>query len=123
MEDLSESGHIRGSDAQIARLDGAQNIPLPETPDEPTPELEAIQDPNDESDGGGKAKPGKRTWNWFRRDSRDLKQKVNQASYQHKTEIDLFTESNRHSRKSHGRGSGDEIARFKTKRRQRGRRC
>lgn len=80
VDDLPEAGQMRGSDAQIALLDGAQNIALPETPDEPMSEPEAMQDPNDGSDGGSKTKPGRKTWSWFRRDSRDLKRKVNQAS-------------------------------------------
>lgn len=76
VQDLPEVGDSRGNDAQVALLDGAQNIPLPESPDEITSEPELMQDPKTESDEGPKTKAGRKTWSWLRRDSRDLKRKV-----------------------------------------------
>jgi len=53
------------TDAQIALLDGAQNIALPDTPDE------ASEAPTISPDTDPKQTPSKRsTWSWLRRDSR-----------------------------------------------------
>ncbi|KIX03009.1 uncharacterized protein Z518_06559 [Rhinocladiella mackenziei CBS 650.93] len=61
-----------GKDAQIALMDGAQNIPLPETPDEVTGEPEMIPDSGKAETEHSKTKPRIR-WSWLRRDSRDVK--------------------------------------------------
>lgn len=59
-------------DAQLALMDGAQNIPLPQTPDE------VLDEPGIADDGGKSAaestapKP-RTTWSWMRRDSREVK--------------------------------------------------
>jgi hypothetical protein len=54
-------------DAQVALMDGAQMIPLPETPQEVTEEPSMIEP------GSSKVPERKswRTWSWLRRDSRD----------------------------------------------------
>jgi hypothetical protein len=63
--DLPVAGDTQGNDAQVALLDGAQNIALPATPDETseekswTPEASSKQSPSKRS-----------TWSWLRRDSR-----------------------------------------------------
>lgn len=63
--DLPVAGETRGNDAQVALLDGAQNIALPDTPDELSEEPAMIPDVN------SKQTPSKRsTWSWLRRDSR-----------------------------------------------------
>jgi hypothetical protein len=62
---LPVAGETRGNDAQLALLDGAQNIALPVTPNETTEEPAMI------SDLDSKQTPSKRsTWSWLRRDSR-----------------------------------------------------
>lgn len=59
-----------GGDAQIALMQGAQNIALPpETPSELTENPISIAEPVTE-----KQTPKKNTWSWLRRDSRDNKQ-------------------------------------------------
>jgi hypothetical protein len=72
--DLPVAGETKGNDAQIALMNGAQNIPLPDTPDEVTeepPMLEgsatAIEDSTTSANDGKKKKS---TWSWLRRDSR-----------------------------------------------------
>lgn len=60
-------GH--GGDAQIALLNGAQNVALPpETPGELVEEPESTFPPVEQQ-----SEPKKKTWNWLRRDSRDAK--------------------------------------------------
>ena len=66
-------------DAQLALMDGAQNVQLPDSP------REEIADP-----AGGEStadKPSSRrkrtTWSWMRRDSRDAKRKVGLDSKHH----------------------------------------
>lgn len=60
-----------GGDAQVAIMNGAQNIALPpETPSELTEDPVSFIDPATES------KPKKNTWNWLRRDSRDTKRQT-----------------------------------------------
>ena len=77
VQDLPVAGETKGNDTQVALLDGAQNIALPETPDEITSEQEAIQDPTTGSDKDSeKKKLSRKTWSWLRRDSRDAKRKV-----------------------------------------------
>jgi len=57
-------------DAQLALMNGAQNIALPpETPGE------LIEEPKDLIDVASKVKPKRSTWSWIRRDSRDSKRK------------------------------------------------
>lgn len=59
-------------DAQVALMDGAQNIPLPDTPQEVTEEPSAI-------DSGSTQFPERKTWNtwsWLRRDSRDYQRQT-----------------------------------------------
>ena len=70
-EDLPEAGETRDNDAQIALMEGAQNTPLPETPDELTEEPM----PTTETAKGKKSKM-KLTWNWLTRDSRYSKRKA-----------------------------------------------
>lgn len=62
---LPVAGAIRGNDAQLALLDGAQNIALPVTPNEIAEEPAMIPDTD------APQTPSKRsTWSWLRRDSR-----------------------------------------------------
>jgi hypothetical protein len=63
--DLPVAGDTRGNDAQVALLDGAQNIALPATPDETSEEKTWPPE------ASSKQSPSKRsTWSWLRRDSR-----------------------------------------------------
>ena len=63
--DLPVAGDTRGNDAQVALLDGAQNIALPATPDETSEEQTWPPE------ASSKQSPSKRsTWSWLRRDSR-----------------------------------------------------
>ncbi|OAP63391.1 hypothetical protein AYL99_02618 [Fonsecaea erecta] len=69
-----------GKDAQIALMDGAQNIPLPpETPNELSEEPSIIQGdtkgPTEDAPSRSRA-----TWSWLRRDSRDAKRQKNEAT-------------------------------------------
>lgn len=68
-----------GKDAQLALMDGAQNIPLPQTPNETTEEPEMIQEGLQPA---AEAAPpsSKTTWSWLRRDSRDVKRQRNEAT-------------------------------------------
>ena len=55
-----------GGDAQVALMNGAQNVALPpETPSELT------EDPVEMSESTDQPAPKKNTWSWLRRDSRD----------------------------------------------------
>lgn len=63
--DLPVAGDTRGNDAQVALLDGAQNIALPATPDE-TLEAQTWSPEADTKQSQSK----KSTWSWLRRDSR-----------------------------------------------------
>lgn len=81
VQDLPVAGETQGDDAQVALLDGAQNIALPETPDEIKTEPEVTQIPGIGSGKGSDHKPTKRTWSWLRRDSRDHKGKVRKDSW------------------------------------------
>lgn len=73
---LSVAGESRSSDAQIALMNGAQNIPLPDVPDTPDGILASAED---QEDGKGKEKETVRhskspfKWSFLRRDSRDGK--------------------------------------------------
>ena len=64
--DLPVAGETKGNDAQIALMNGAQNIPLPDTPDEVTEEPPMLEDSTTSAKDGKK----KSTWSWLRRDSR-----------------------------------------------------
>ena len=79
VQDLPVAGEIRGNDAQVALLDGAQNIPLPETPDEIMSEPESMEDPNIGLSQSSETKAARKHWSWLRRDSRDHKRKVRQG--------------------------------------------
>ena len=57
----------RMKDAQVALMDGAQNIPLPETPQEVAEEPAMAADPDTTP------KKQRFAWSWLRRDSRDSK--------------------------------------------------
>ena len=82
-QSLSEAGSTTGNDAQIALMNGAQNIPLPSVPDTPDGVLVGIEGEAPESSEKGKEKAtdGSTTssmlkkWSFLRRDSRDSKKK------------------------------------------------
>jgi hypothetical protein len=80
VQDLPVAGETQGNDAQVALLGDAQNIALPETPDEIMSEPEAMQDPITGSDRKSEKKSTRKTWSWLRRDSRDHKKKVRKSS-------------------------------------------
>lgn len=68
-------------DAQIALMDGAQNIPLPpDTPNEISEEPDMMRE--SESVPTQISEPSKRknVWSWMRRDSRDVKRQQNEAT-------------------------------------------
>jgi hypothetical protein len=75
--DLLVAGEARGNDAQIALMDGAQNIPLPDTPNEVSEEPPMLEDSAAAAKDGKKKK--KLTWSWLRRDSRDANRKATAA--------------------------------------------
>jgi len=81
IQDLPVAGEVQGNDAQLALLEGAQNVALPETPDEPTTDRELTQDPGVETEKKSHRKSAKNTWSWLRRDSRDHKRKVRMDSW------------------------------------------
>lgn len=76
-QDLPVAGESSNHDAQIAIMNGAQNIPLPDVPDTPdgiVPDIEA------ESSEAGKNKTVKQAkkpfrWSFLRKDSRDSKRR------------------------------------------------
>ena len=76
-QDFAVAGETKGNDAQIALMNGAQNIPLPDVPDTPDGVMPAIESEHD-SKAKGKAKEEKRpfSWSFLRRDSRDGKRKT-----------------------------------------------
>ena len=79
-QDLPVAGEAKGNDAQVALMNGAQNIPLPEVPDTPEGTLTAIgsEDLSRELKEVESTKKGKRPfkWSWHRRDSRDHNRKA-----------------------------------------------
>lgn len=87
--DLAIAGETRGNDAQIALMNGAQNIPLPDVPDTPEgPPATGDHHRRYHHDAGKgkekeiekeKTKGNKRAtiWSFLRRDSRDGKRKAN----------------------------------------------
>ena len=72
---------IKGKDAQIALMNGAQEIPLPEVPDTPEDVLVGLEGPTTKK-GKEKEKTSKRQnkWSFLRRDSRDSKRKAKAAA-------------------------------------------
>jgi hypothetical protein len=69
---LPVAGETRSNDAQIALLDGAQYIALPESPNEVSEEPFMFST----SDQNASSKKSRLTWNWLRRDSRDSKRQA-----------------------------------------------
>ncbi|EXJ83010.1 hypothetical protein A1O3_06827 [Capronia epimyces CBS 606.96] len=67
------------NDAQIALMDGAQNIPLPQTPDELTEASTVVLD-HDKSEAKGSRSKSNTTWSWLRRDSREATQQKHEAT-------------------------------------------
>jgi len=61
-------------DAQVALMDGAQNIPLPQTPSEVTDEPTMIENGPEAGTTESAATNPKATWSWYRRDSREIRQ-------------------------------------------------
>ena len=57
-------------DAQFAIMDGAQNIPLPETPMELAEEPSMLEN---SKEAASSSKNPRKGWSWLRRDSRDLR--------------------------------------------------
>lgn len=72
------AGESRGNNAQVAIMDGAQNIPLPDVPDTPDGIVAAAEEAED---GKGKEKETVKhnkkpfKWSFLRRDSRDSNRK------------------------------------------------
>lgn len=80
-QDLPQVGETEGNNAQIALLDGSQNIPIPDVPDTPEGVTTAEPDEIDPGNAKGKQKEGKKSkWSFLRRDSRDVKRKNNEAT-------------------------------------------
>ena len=81
-QDLPRVGETDGNNAQIALLDGSQNIPLPDVPDTPDAVLTSPEpDDIDQGNAKGKQKEGKKSkWSFLRRDSRDVKRKTKEAA-------------------------------------------
>ena len=75
--DAPVAGETPIKDAQIALMDGAQNIPLPETPGEPTDEPNLSEDLEQTSWKAEKKRP---TWSWLRRDSRHANRQATATS-------------------------------------------
>ncbi|KAK7890718.1 hypothetical protein LTR67_007927 [Exophiala xenobiotica] len=61
-------------DAQVALMDGAQSIPLPQTPSEVTDEPTMIENGPEAGTTESAATNPKATWSWYRRDSREIRQ-------------------------------------------------
>lgn len=81
-QDWPETGETHGNNAQIALLDGAQNIPLPDVPDIPDDlDLPTTVESDDKTKDKGKQKEGRKSmWSFLRRDSRDAKRKNKEAA-------------------------------------------
>ncbi|MCJ1465593.1 hypothetical protein MMC07_004212 [Pseudocyphellaria aurata] len=77
-QDLSVAGESSANNAQIALMNGAQNIPLPDVPDTPDGIMASAED---QEDGKGQEKQTVKhskspfKWSFLRRDSRDGKRK------------------------------------------------
>ena len=65
-----------GRDAQVALMDGAQNIALPQTPQEVTEEPPMIETSKEENTS---PKIPQKAWSWLRRDSRDSRREETAA--------------------------------------------
>lgn len=74
-QDLPEAGQVHGNNAQIALLNGAQDIPIPDTPDTPGDVLTATEGEHTEKNTG-KQGSKKSRWSWLRRDSRDARRQA-----------------------------------------------
>ena len=81
-QDLHQVGETEGNNAQVALMDGSQNIPLPDVPDTPDDVLTTAEpDEINQSKSKGKQKEGKKSrWSFLRRDSRDVKRKNQEAT-------------------------------------------
>ena len=77
--DLLSASEIK--DAQIALMDGAQNIPLPETPQETSDEVQLTTKSTTETPVPP-TKQSRSTWSWFSRDSRDTKREATATGLQ-----------------------------------------
>lgn len=79
LQHLPLPGETAGNETQVALFDGPQNIPLPDVPDTPEPELDRSLGDEKDTKGKGKAKTKTSrplfTWSFHRRDSRDSKLK------------------------------------------------
>lgn len=87
LHDLPVAGESQGNNAQIALMDGAQNIPLPSAPETPASEPPEAIEHEEKSEGEEKAAKGKHKegkkpfrWSFLRRDSRDSKRKAQAAT-------------------------------------------
>ena len=74
-QDLHEAGETQGNNAQIALMNGAQSIPLPDVPDTPDDVLTTAESGSFEK-GKGKEKAKRSKWSFLRRDSRDAKRQA-----------------------------------------------
>ena len=81
-QDLPHVGETEGNNAQIALMDGSQNVPLPDIPDTPDDVLTTAEpDEADQGNAKGNQKEGKKSrWSFLRRDSRDVKRKNKEAT-------------------------------------------
>lgn len=81
-QDLPHVGETEGNNAQIALMDGSQNVPLPDVPDTPEGVLTTAEpDEVDQGTTRGTQKEGKKSrWSFLRRDSRDVKRKNKEAT-------------------------------------------
>ena len=86
LPDRPEAVAAPAKDAQVALMDGAQNVALPETPSEETPTeepREIVEEPEKTEKSTIQSK-AKTYWSWMRRDSRDSKRKVHHIPRYHK---------------------------------------
>ena len=74
------AGDTKSNDAQSALMNGAQNIPLPDTPTEWTDEPTIVEVSGTSTEETTSKKSGRPTWSWLRRDSRDTKRKNQEAA-------------------------------------------
>ena len=75
-QDLPVAGETKGNDAQLALMDGAQNVPLPDTPNELFEAPSTEGDLETRANRGPGAKSKSSTWSWLRRDSRDARRQA-----------------------------------------------
>lgn len=76
-QDLPVAGESSNNDAQIAIMNGAQNIPLPDVPDTPDGVVPAVEAESSRTGENKTVKHGKKPfkWSFLRRDSRDNKRR------------------------------------------------